>query len=134
MPLLGHPALAQQQHAQCVQAALEHQRAWHHAVIDKVAGEKPVVRMNVRLSTHQPQTKAPACRIKVRDAMHQLHAAIGQCDRMAQRQMRERVTKTRGQITRTQGVKLCRRITFHFDGREHVPIRSTLARPRFQIE
>ena len=54
LPLLCHPALAQQQHAQRMQAALEHQGAGHHAVIDKVAGEKPVVRMNISLAAHQP--------------------------------------------------------------------------------
>ena len=42
------------------------------------------------------------------DAMHQLHAAIGQRDRVAQRQVRERRTETRGQVPCTQGVELRR--------------------------
>ena len=117
-----------------MQAALEHQRARHHAIVNEVAGEEPVVWMNVRLANHNAHAEAPATRIKIRDAMHQLHAAAGQCDRLRQRQSCKRVAKAARQVARAQGLELFARVTFDGAAGEVLPVRRALAGHRFAVE
>ena len=83
--LFCHPAQAQQVHAQCVQATLEHQRAGHHLIIDEMASKEPVICMDIRFTAHQAQTEAPTVRVEMRDAVYQAHASAGQSHRLRHR-------------------------------------------------
>jgi hypothetical protein len=57
--LVGDPPHAQEQHPQGVGAALVHQGARHHHIVHKVAGEEPVIRMDIRLGFDIPLPNGP---------------------------------------------------------------------------
>src|SRR6185503_11572527 len=78
--------------------------------------------------------EAPAGWVQVRDAMHQLHPSAGQRDRMRERQIRERLAETAGQVSVAQGVQLRARVASDAYVREILPVRRALAGHRLQVE
>ena len=131
---LHHPAQPQQMHAQRVQTALIHERARHHAVVHEMAGDEPVVGMNVRLATNQPEAKAPAARLQSFNAMHQSHPPTRQRHVLRQLQPGELFPEARNQIAFAQRVELLRRIRLHRHRHEVFPIRRALAGLRLELE
>ncbi|GAK52904.1 hypothetical protein U14_04161 [Candidatus Moduliflexus flocculans] len=89
-----------------MQAAFVHQRPRHDLIVGKVAGQEPVVGMNVRLAANLAETKPPARRIEAENAVNELHAPARQSARIFQRQAREFCAETTRQIAAPQGVKL----------------------------
>jgi hypothetical protein len=75
--LLADPPDPQQEHAQRMLAALIHQRAGHHHVVDEVARQEPVVGANVGLAADHAAPVPSAARIKLDDAMQQSHPPAG---------------------------------------------------------
>ena len=55
-----------QEDAQRVQAALVHERAGHHLVVDEVAGQEPVVGVDVGLGADEAEAEPPAGRVDER--------------------------------------------------------------------
>ena len=121
-------------HAQSVQAAFEHQRARHDLIVNEVAGQKPVIGVDVGFTAHEAQTKAPACGVKMRDPVHQPHAVSGQGNRICDRQCSKSATKTRSQVTAAQRIELTFRITLDAHGNQLDPVGRTLAGHRLEIK
>ena len=71
---LAHPAHAQQENTQRVQAALVHQSAGHHLIVTEVAGQEPVIGMNVEFPEDRSHTKLASDRIELQHAVNQPHA------------------------------------------------------------
>ncbi len=128
------PAHPQKENAQRVQAALVHQRPRHHLIVDEMAGQEPVIRMNVGLRANEPQAETPAARIEMDDAIDELHLPARNRQRILHVKLGERGAEATGQIAGPQGVNL--RCAVRFDGHRHevFPIVGTNAGPPPTVE
>ena len=52
--LFADPAHAHQQHPQRMEGTFIHQRAWHHLIVHEMAGQEPVVGVNIGLRANLP--------------------------------------------------------------------------------
>ena len=112
-----------------MQAAFVHQRSRHDLIVGKMAGQKPVVGMNVRFAANLAETEPPARRIEAENAVNKLHASARQAARIVQIQSRKLRAETAHQIAASQGVKL--RVGVGLDAadlRKRLPARRRFAR------
>ena len=99
-----------------------------------MAGQEPIVRVNVRFAANHAETVASAARIEAENAVNQLHAPARQAARIVQWQSGECRAETARQIAAPQGVKL--RVAIRFNAahrRERLPIRRRFARHSAQV-
>ena len=87
-------------------AALVHQGAGHDPVIDEMAGDEPVVRVDVCLGADESDPAAPALGVEFHDAVHELHPAAGYGQRAFQLYSLEKRPEAAGEIAVAQGVQL----------------------------
>ena len=83
-------AHAPKEDPQCLGAALVHQRAGHHLIIDKVANQVPGVGFDLEFGVDLAQAVFAATGIDVRDGVDECEQACGQAWRGAQSQCTQR--------------------------------------------
>ena len=103
-------------------AALVHQGARHDPVIYEVAGDKPVIRVDVRFGPDNADAAASPGRIELNDAMDEAHPVARNRQRPGQRQPGEQRPETTGQIAIAQSVELCRIVPFTRQGHQILPV------------
>ena len=76
-----HPSHALNKDPEGVGTALIHQCSWHDHVIHKMAGQKPVIGMDVRFSPNSAKPVSPAFGIELQNPVDQSHSAARQPER-----------------------------------------------------
>ena len=94
--LIRYPSDPLQEDPQCVSAAFIHERSGHDHIIDKMAGQKPVVRINVGLGLYQAGFVFPPTRIQDQDAVNEVHPVAGQPKCFGQVNALKLIAKTGG--------------------------------------
>ncbi len=130
--LLHHPAQPQQIDAQGVQAAFVHQGAGHDPVVDEMAGDEPVVRVDIRLGPDDAHAVAPAAGSSLQDPVHQAHPAA----RMVRGRDGQAGKRGPKQPARSPGAEPSswRVIAFQGHGHQFMPVRRTDAGRGAQIQ
>ena len=96
------PPDAQEKNSERVQAAFIHQCAWHHLVVGEMAGQEPVVGLNVGFRHDTADSVPPSLGIELGHAVDQPHAISRDRQRAGHRQTRENLSERTDQITRTK--------------------------------
>ena len=103
-------------------AAFIHQGTGHDPVIHKVAGDEPVIRVNIRLSTDHSLAVASTMGDDLIDPVHQPHSTTRDGQRLFDGQTAEQRSKAACQITLTQFVQLLSREPFPLQGYQILPV------------
>ena len=93
-----HPPHALNKNPERVGTALIHQRSGHNHVIHEMAGQKPVIRMDVRFSPDPAESISPTLGIEFQNPVDQLHPAAWQPERFGKLDADKAGTETLGEI------------------------------------
>ncbi len=101
---IHHPAHSLEEDPKRVGAAFVHQRARHDHVVHKMAGQKPVVRMDVGFGADDAHAETAARRVQLRHSVDQPHSAAGEAQAFGGTDAGERRSERRGQIAPAERV------------------------------
>ena len=131
---LADPTHPHQEDPEGMQAALEHERAGHHLVIDEVAGHEPGHGVDVRLGADQTQSIPPPFRLDRDHAVDQPHHPPRQDRGLIQVQARKAISKRRDQITQAERLDLLIPQGFALHRHERLPVVGPDAGDRPEVE
>ena len=105
-PRGADPAQSHHEDPQRVQAALIHQGARHHPIVDEMADHEPIAGMNVSLRANESQAPLAPRGIEGRHPVNQAHPAAGQRQRIVQIDAVKRRAECRREIASSQCIDL----------------------------
>src|SRR5947209_1168029 len=96
-----------------MQTALVHERAGHDLIIDEMAGQKPVVRMNVLLAADHAEPVSAALRLQPGDSVDQPQPfAARERERWREGKLGKRLAKAAAEVAVAQRVELALGVRF----------------------